>query len=402
MPDEEFNFHLKHPYTELIEAWLRIEEQGRRLASERTKVADDEDQMWMGKLELALTNMLDRLHDEFNDPWAPLPYELVRAVKEAWLKSSWCREEMEPKATCYFDKMSGRPFYDLNEEWEAITGKGCTWLLPEPILSSEEHTTLEIAKLPYLKLKTIPPRTYNLSMAENDLTACFHRLIEHFQDALKTYRQAGKCMWQAEAVPSLVEGCQKWDEATEYMNQKDLYIKDDYGPLKARITGKEANVTVGSAPGHTAHVNLDNTTIQYHDTDKEVNLVMKDLLDSAGLDCEVWKMTREMDSGVLCRNLNESNVGEAMKMLSAATSMDYRLQRPKNYWLMRGGKGYYHPEVAETFGNCDDVWADPSGAGKGLTVNELQQNVEVCAVKDTLKNVPSNPESYLQSSKSFG
>jgi hypothetical protein len=131
----------------------------------------------------------------------------------------------------------------------------------------------------------------------------------------------------------LIRACKLWDKITEKMNNGDYpmpealehtgsnrpYSSGDFSPLKCRIDGQKAELTVGSAEGHRVHVDLEEKKLEYYDTDEGPNQVMKDLLEDAGLKCEV-----EHD-GVFCKGLKKENVQEVFKVLAMPTSMDYRL-----------------------------------------------------------------------------
>jgi hypothetical protein len=131
--------------------------------------------------------------------------------------------------------------------------------------------------------------------------------------------------------PKLVEGCKKWDKLTELFNTLDLYTASDYEPLFCTIRGNKAEVTVGSSPGHKTHIDLDKGELEYYDTDKRVNIAMKQHLEDVGLKCELKTMDTEFMLGVRCTGVNENNVVETFKTLTAATTMDIRTEDPERF-----------------------------------------------------------------------
>lgn len=97
------------------------------------------------------------------------------------------------------------------------------------------------------------------------------------------------------------------------------YASHDYSPLQCKITGKLAELTVGSSTGHKAKVDLERKTLEYFDNDADPNQVMSDLFEEAGLKCEI-----EHDR-VTCKGVTKENVSEVFKALAMPTSMDYRI-----------------------------------------------------------------------------
>jgi hypothetical protein len=124
--------------------------------------------------------------------------------------------------------------------------------------------------------------------------------------------------------PRLIEACKKWDRLTELFRKLELYAYEDYKPLFCTIRGNKAEVVVGSSPGHKTHIDLDNKTLEYYDTDVEVNASMRKHLEDAGLSCNVMTGEGERALGVTCTGVNEKNVEEVFRKLAAATSMDIR------------------------------------------------------------------------------
>lgn len=133
--------------------------------------------------------------------------------------------------------------------------------------------------------------------------------------------------------PELIRACKLWDKITEKMNKGEYVMPDaldhnangrpytsgDFQPLQCRIDGQKAELTVGSASGHKAHIDLAEKKLEYYDTDELPNEVVKDLLESVGLKC------RKDSDGVKCQGLTKGNVQAAFKVLAMPTSMDFRL-----------------------------------------------------------------------------
>lgn len=137
--------------------------------------------------------------------------------------------------------------------------------------------------------------------------------------------------------PDLIKACMLWDKITtkmhnggyempeelEHAGTNQPYSSGDYNPLQCRITGKQAELTVGSSTGHKAKVDLEKETLEYFDNDEDPNEAMKQLLEGAGLECET------SDDGVKCEGVKKENVQEVFKVLAMPTSMDFRIQHCK-------------------------------------------------------------------------
>ena len=127
--------------------------------------------------------------------------------------------------------------------------------------------------------------------------------------------------------PKLIEACKAWDRVTERFREAGLYSFEDIQPLKCKIVGNEAEYTVGSAPGHRTHIDLDRDTLEYYDDDRFVNDIMNFLLtEIAGLKCKLHS------EGVTCTGVR-GNEKKASIVLAAATSMDIRLVSER--WIER-------------------------------------------------------------------
>ena len=138
--------------------------------------------------------------------------------------------------------------------------------------------------------------------------------------------------YSLKAHPELVKGCRVWDELTSRLQNKRItydnnpihfYSFHDYDSLRCRIEGTHAEVTVGSASGHKAHIMLtpNGWELQYYDTDELVNEVMhKILTEKLNLNCE-----KVREFGVFCKGFGEEKITPIFKALAMATSMDLRL-----------------------------------------------------------------------------
>jgi len=281
--------------------WWKLEAEGRRMASERDEIARKDD--WFLK---ALGNAARKIRELFTaldlKDWADMSDRISRIARAlGGYVFLVCSDE--PRKNCRIPAHIEDDFAELDEYSKKATGKRCTWLRGEV----EEYT---------------------LPAALNDLTACFHRVLEKVSEYTQRIACEGRCCWlEDNANPKLVEACREWEKTVQYFYDLGLYSWNDYQELSWLTRGNKAEVRVGSAPGHRTHIDLDKGIVEYYDKDDDVCWVMWRLFeDVAGLEC--W----DFDDGVACKNLTENNLGKAAKVLAAATSMDYRLEDPSRYW----------------------------------------------------------------------
>lgn len=176
----------------------------------------------------------------------------------------------------------------------------------------------------------------------------------------------------------LIRACRLWDKITEKMHDGEFEVPDelnhagharpysegDYRPLQCRIQEKSAELTVGSSTNHKAKVDLEKGTLQYFDTDDAPNQVMSDLLEEAGLRCEIDRGF----SGVACSGVTKKNVQEVFKVLAMPTSMDFRLDNCK-----RGGVDADEDCSNSCRESLDNDYTMPSGCDCSEWLSDCQQ-----------------------------
>ena len=296
--------------------WRCLEEEGRERASKRGWIPES-DEEFLGELTGAGYEFVDILEarkvleESYLPPWRreaekleDFAYDIAYAAIALRKKASECAKNKVPRKDCLLDEWEKKYFERLDEASKNAIGKRCTWLFGE-----------------------IEP--YNLSSALNDLTACYHRLLEEVEKIEKErpIKKEGKCVWVEDKTnPKLVEACKEWNVVTSIFDVEGLYEPQDYIALEWHSEDDIAEVRVGSAAGHRTHIDLREGTLRYYDLDEEVNSTMKKLLEDVSLECV------EEPDGVSCRNLTEDKLKDVARVLAAATSMDFRIDNPESYW----------------------------------------------------------------------
>ena len=292
----------------LIPEMERLEAEGRERAFHRERLPEN-DFTWASDVERVakdLKVLFRGLAEALDKPelykYSALADWIAYAAYHAGSEAERCMDERLSRGGCTVDEATVRSLRRVDQQYESITGKRCTWLLgvKEP---------------------------YTLSAAINDLTACFHRLLEEARKLAGEHRVEGFCLVEKGADPSLVEACKAWSKAEEELRNRDLVSDEDYGAIGATVKDRAVEFRVGSTAGHATHVDLAEGKLEYYDEDWDVNEAMRALFEEQGLKC-----THIEGEGVFCEGVTPENVKKVAAKLAAATSMDYRLKDPEGWW----------------------------------------------------------------------
>jgi len=167
-----------------------------------------------------------------------------------------------------------------------------------------------------------------LASLSNDISSTVHRIAEFLQRFYYKKIPNTICYAGKDADPLLIEACKKWSEFVEINHSEGLYSFEDYDALEGFVTKDRLILRVGSSEGHATHINVSEGTLDYYDTDYDVNETIHDLLERVGLDCEIHS------KGVSCTGVKRDKdlLTKIVAILSFATSMDFRLEEPERYW----------------------------------------------------------------------
>lgn len=250
------------------------EEQGRKLASElyRDKPISREDLELLRDIQTSSRDMMRYFYDyKYADATGMFLWELSNIAEQSHNDILDFLSYLKTQGS-YVPKRSEHHFYVdfnwLDVKAKEVFGRKCTYMYGDP---------------------DFQPYTYNRFL--NDITACYHRGIEKFRDHALNYRRQGKCYFTAKSDSNLVKACKLWDKITTKMynrkykvpeftalrssgNVNVAYDEGDYSPLNCNVTDKKAELTVGSSGGHKAHVDLEDGSLHYFDSDTEPNLIV--------------------------------------------------------------------------------------------------------------------------------
>jgi len=296
----------------LVKDMERLEEQGRARAYRRDELPrnDSEWALDVSRVSNEVADALLKLSEQLEERGESASrlgrlYFFADDVGAAAYRlsdvASQCLRDRRSRGECVVDEWSKSYFKAMDEAYERATGKRCTWLLgvKEP---------------------------YTLSAAINDLTSCFHRLMEEVRKITGKYEIEGGCLFEADVDPVLKEACKTFDKAEFGLFDMGLLSENDHGAVSGFARDGILELRVGSAPGHASRIDLNRGTLEYYDTDEAVNKAMKEILEEIGLRCEAW------EGGVTCKGVTRDNATKAATLLAASTSMDLRLEDPESWW----------------------------------------------------------------------
>jgi len=285
----------------LFERLRRLEEEGRRRAARRDEPPYS-DVGWLDEVRdasLDLAEELERLGDmDFAEvaDWISLASE--GALRDTARR---CAARGIPRGECLVPPAAQSDLEAIDEAYERATGKRCTWLLGEI-------------------------ENYTLSAALNDLTSCFHRVMERYEDLAGGYERKGKCLFK-DADPSLKEACEEWSKVVEKFKEQGLYTAGNYDALYFRAEDGKAEIRVGETAGHLAHLDLNTGTLEYYDVNPDVKRLAKELLEEeCGLKCEVTP------ESTTCKGANRKNASCIAKIMAALSSARFRIYEPEKWW----------------------------------------------------------------------
>ena len=170
-------------------------------------------------------------------------------------------------------------------------------------------------------------RTVTAAMLINDAAACIHRIAE----AVSNGKQLDDTDCEVVKPGEVGEAfCKAWYDFTN--DNVELYHTDDLVNLKGWVIGNKVYLRVGSSEGHRTYVNFNSGELTYYDYDEMVNRTMKKILEEgAGLSCK-FLPDEEGVKGIKCTGVTKDKIKPIAAAVSLATSMDYRLRGPENFY----------------------------------------------------------------------
>ena len=290
--------------------WYRIERRGRELAArgglvtgEVSGVVDDMASV-VQVIAVDLDESMPYLAQDLNRAYAALS-EIYMFFKNAVGFYSMT----DPCERVYgWEPYTRRSVGELERSIKEITGKKCLWAYGK-----------------------VPPSGYTLALLLNDVTSCFHRLIDWFTTKLcPTHHLGAKVVAVEGYSKTLAQYALWWDAATEALFDAGIYASEDYPAIGALVKSDEVEFRVGSSPGHATHCERKPVGLRciYYDTDADVNSTMALLARMHRVEVEEIDEVDHVTFFVYWDKAKRFFTG----VLPFATSMDFRIGNPEHYW----------------------------------------------------------------------
>jgi len=279
-----------------------VESWGRELASRRDELPGAEDLRFLGELRDVSMELAEELERLGEDEWVSVA-DWISMTAEGAINDAVkrCRLQRIPRGLCRVPKSVIEDLEEVDEAHREATGRRCTWLLG--------------VKDPY-----------TLTSALNDLTSCFHRVVEHYADVTEGYTREGKCLFR-NPDPALKEACEVWNQLVEELHREGLYTEGNYEALYFRVDDGRAEIRVGETAGHLSHLDLNTGALEYYDVNDDVKRLAEELLEEkCGLTCEVTP------EAVACKEATSENAECISRVMAGLSSARFRIYNQEDWW----------------------------------------------------------------------
>ncbi len=202
---------------------------------------------------------------------------------------------------------------------------------------------------------------YNASMGINDITSCFHGVVEYYSK-FKLEPIDRESYASEDATDRAKYLCKEWNKYFRKFFTDGVYAIEDAKAVGCVAIGDEAQLKVGSSPGHRTSVDFKNDEVSYYDTDYYVNFPVYLLLKELGLSCrpitkgsgaEAWR------DGVVCTGLSKldkDKISKLAKILASTTSMDFRIHENSDMYDAGEMTGIFWKKPYEKYDNIKECF----------------------------------------------
>lgn len=285
----------------LFNRMRRLERRGREIATYRN-VPDymREAMEWTRELRETLSEVWESIEDlePIEEVAKTISYiaQLEYASRFLGWRLAECQHEgIRRLGACVIDVDTAKMMKRLDEMCEDLTGERCA----------------------YFSINHVPS-----TICINELTACFHKLIEHLEKTVggeRVEERGDKYMIMRGAGEKERKLLKVWLDTIDKLWKEDFYSPEDWKSLKGIALKGRLGLKLGfEYDRNRAQINIEKNTIEYYDDNDAVNREMHDLLEEyAGCTCILSPF------GVVCE---KCNLEKAIKVLAGATSCDVRLQ----------------------------------------------------------------------------
>lgn len=156
-----------------------LEQEGLHRAEDRDSKSKDDDG-WFGKVQNAINEEMRPYYRKMGEnDWEHFATQLANASYYGNKDATSCKYSQEKKVDCPTSSNTYDYLADTDNQYAILSNR------PPPI--TKRCTHLVAAKTAH---------EYKLNHALNDVTACLHRSIEHYEEMARAWHKEGKCMWR--------------------------------------------------------------------------------------------------------------------------------------------------------------------------------------------------------------
>jgi uncharacterized protein YdcH (DUF465 family) len=172
------------------------------------------------------------------------------------------------------------------------------------------------------------PWEYTFSNMHNDITACHHRILEFIELTIdpETERVTRR-VFSRRGNRELEVACIEWDMVAEELFLNGLIDPSDYHPTRCIVWDKNAEVKVGTMPGHSTHVEIVDNEVraEYYDIDESVHTELIRLAEKLGA-----RVEEHVENEYTVITLPTDKICILFKqILPFLSSMDHRITHPE-------------------------------------------------------------------------
>lgn len=282
---------------ELFSEMRKLEERGREIAYHRAEINSVERaRSWIWDLMFIYSKIMTGFKK-----FANIIEDINQYIEQLRMASIYLDRDLSECEARGIDRLKDCKITDytvnemmkLDRKCKSLVGERCIYLSFEPTTASA---------------------------AINDLTACFHRLIEYLEKETRKERieeEGDKYVIMKGAGERERKLLKIWLESIEKLKERGLYEEIDWDVLSGAALRGKLELKIGSRAGHRTHVDVEKNELRYYDRDIYVNREIDELLERyAGCSCRIY------DDGVICRRCN---LERAVKVIAGATSCYPRL-----------------------------------------------------------------------------
>lgn len=156
-----------------------LEQEGLKRAEDRDGKTKG-DSVWFANVQDSLNEIVLPYFEKMGErDWREFAHMLSNASYYGGKDAKACEYADERRSTCPTSNSTFDYLRDTDSHYRDLSNR------PPPVTSRCTHL-----------VAANTASTYRLNHALNDVTACLHRTLEHFEESARSWHKEGKCMWR--------------------------------------------------------------------------------------------------------------------------------------------------------------------------------------------------------------